>query len=99
MAAALPTRIFIGNGARFVIAEKVAPRYSDRISSSSSRIRTAFAVGIQRYRIRGEQVHHDVARRACIVLTVSVAQLQLGIKPVHQNDPNQNTPGQNKLAA
>ena len=30
VAAALPTRAFVGNGARFVLAEQVAPRYTDR---------------------------------------------------------------------
>ena len=48
--AALPTRIFIGNGARLVLAERVAPRYSDRVSSPSSCIGTAFDLLIQRYR-------------------------------------------------
>ena len=42
--------------------------------------------------------HDDVARRACIVLTVSVAHLARYEKPVHENDPNQNTPAETKVA-
>ena len=63
MAAALPTRTFIRNGARFVMAEQVAPRYTDRMSSALPCIGTAFAV----------RIHYDKAKRACVVLTVTVA--------------------------
>ena len=75
VADALPTQTPIGNGARFVMADQVSGITSfitlivyRRLCRVLTRAHTAVYT-------RREQAHHDKARWACIVLTMSVAQL------------------------
>ena len=91
VAPALPTRTFIGNSARFVMTDQVASRYIDCISSSLSCIGAASAGCIQGYR-------QDANRLTMTKLgelasySRSPSHSWLGIRPVHQTDPNQNIP-------
>ena len=99
VAAALPTRTFIGNGARFAMADQVTPCYADRISSTLSCIGTASAVRIQQYRHDANRL--TMTRRGGLVLSCSRSPLHsyvlIGIKPVHENDPNRNTPAKTNV--